>query len=116
MAFSELHPTALAVVITFLEMVRRPEAIETPASPLRLQSLKAVSAHDYLQLFRRIGEPYLWCERLLMSEAELDGMLADPGVEVFAVLDGSGAEAGMLELDFREAGQARIAMSAWCPG
>jgi GNAT superfamily N-acetyltransferase len=115
MAFFELNPNAVAVVITFLEMVRRPERIEMPASPLRLEPLKDLSTDEYLRLFRRVGEPYLWSERLLTSKAELEQLLADPGLEVFAVVDGSGAEAGILEIDFRKEGEARIAFVGLVP-
>ncbi|WP_204316412.1 hypothetical protein, partial [Serratia marcescens] len=55
----------------------------------------------YRALFRRVGEPWLWFSRLVMDEERLATILHDPRVHVFAAVDRTGIEVGMLELDFR---------------
>jgi GNAT superfamily N-acetyltransferase len=50
----------------------------------------------YRLLFQRVGGRWLWYSRLAMDDATL---LANAG-EVHAVVDRSGIEIGMLELDF----------------
>jgi GNAT superfamily N-acetyltransferase len=50
-----------------------------------------------------------------MAESELCAILRDPAVELYTVLDESGREAGMVELDFREAGQCELAFIGLVP-
>jgi GNAT superfamily N-acetyltransferase len=73
-------------------------------------TLERVGAPDptwYRSLFQRVGEPYLWSSRLAAGNAELRHVLNDPGIEVYALRDG-GDDVGLLELDFRIAGQCEI--------
>jgi GNAT superfamily N-acetyltransferase len=50
----------------------------------------------------------LWFSRLVMPDGELAAILRSPGVEVYA-LTAAGRDEGLLELDFREAGQCELA-------
>lgn len=91
----------LAAVVTCLEMRALPPL--RPESPRARCELVRVQAPDpawYRELFRTVGEPVLWYSRLAMSEPELARILNDPGVEVY-VARCDGADAGLLELDFR---------------
>ena len=94
----------VAAVVTYLEMTERPEPAPVPPSPLRLEYWREVDPVRYRALFRRVGRNWLWFSRLAMDDATL----ADAVAEVRAVLDGSGDEAGLLELDFRTAGECLI--------
>ncbi|MFN2449821.1 MAG: GNAT family N-acetyltransferase, partial [Candidatus Baltobacteraceae bacterium] len=60
-----------------------------------------------LELFRRVGEPYLWFSRLMLPGDQLRGVLRDRAVEVYAVRC-DGADEGLLELDFRKAGECEL--------
>ena len=91
----------IATIVTSLEMLARPTPRPTPPAPLTLVHWPAPSSERYRTLFRRVGEPWLWFSRLVMSEERLRAILDDPGVEVYAVTDRSGIEIGILELDFR---------------
>jgi GNAT superfamily N-acetyltransferase len=65
-------------------------------------------------LFRKIGAPWLWFSRLQMADAELEAIIGDPDVELFEITAVE-AVVGMLELDFREAGQCEIAFVGLVP-
>ena len=94
----------VAAVVTYLEMTERPELPPVPPSPLRLEYWPDVDPERYRALFRRVGQNWLWFSRLTMDDAALNAAVA----EVRAVLDQTGEEAGLLELDFRTAGECLI--------
>jgi GNAT superfamily N-acetyltransferase len=105
----------LATVVTSLEMRERPRLRPLPESPLRLVDWKRPDPDKYRALFRRVGAPWLWFSRLVMPEERLLGILHDPKLAVSAVVDPRGIEVGMLELDFREPGQAELAFFGLVP-
>lgn len=94
----------VGAVVTFLEMTERPAQLESPPSPLRLERWAAIDPARYRRLFRRVGGRWLWFSRLAMDDAALMAAVAD----VHAVLGPDGEEAGLVELDFREAGDCLI--------
>jgi GNAT superfamily N-acetyltransferase len=65
------------------------------------------SAADYRSLFRRVGENWLWFSRLVMPDAELEAILANPSIEVFELSRGD-EEIGLLELDFSREGECEL--------
>jgi len=105
----------VAAVVTSLEMLVRPGARPLPHSPLRLERWRMPSAEKYRQLFRRIGEPWMWFSRLIMPEAQLLAIIQDPLDEIYAVLDARGIEVGILELDFRTERQCEIGFFGLVP-
>jgi GNAT superfamily N-acetyltransferase len=114
MSYEPVADNELAAVVTWLEM-RTPAAQDIPPSPLRLQRIDQPDVERYRDLFRRVGARWLWFSRLIMPDAELAAIIQHPLVELFAVKDQSGADAGMLELDFREAGQCELAFIGLVP-
>lgn len=114
MSYEPLPDGEIAAVVTFLEMVERPE-VEVPPSPLLLQRIHDPRPEPYRALFRRVGARWLWFSRLAMDDAALAAIIRDPAVDLFAVLDGNGREVGMLELDFREPGQCELAFVGLVP-
>ena len=105
----------LAAIVTSLEMRERPRLRPLPASPLRLVRWQEPNASAYRTLFRRVGTPWLWFSRLLLDDAALLAIIRDPGVEVSAVVDRAGVEIGLLELDFRIAGECEIGFFGLVP-
>ncbi|QGP79974.1 GNAT family N-acetyltransferase [Sphingobium sp. CAP-1] len=101
MPYIPVEPGMVAAVVTHLEMRAPPRPAPIPPAPLRLVPWKAPDLDAYRTLFRRVGEPWLWFSRLVMSDATLKAILHDPAVEVYAVTDPRGTEVGLLELDFR---------------
>jgi GNAT superfamily N-acetyltransferase len=108
-------PGELAAVVTSLEMRARPKARPLPASPLRLARWKQPGADAYRTLFRRVGAPWLWFSRLMLDDAALAAIIGDSAVEVSAVIDRAGIEIGLLELDFRVAGECEISFFGLVP-
>jgi GNAT superfamily N-acetyltransferase len=113
-SYSDLPDGELAAVVTFLEMRKAP-AYQVPASALSMRRIAHPDIDDYRQLFRRIGQHWLWFSRLVLSDEKLAAILQDEAVELYAVVDDIGAEIGMVELDFREAGQCELAFIGLLP-
>lgn len=97
-------PGHVGAVVTFLEMTQRPAPAPVPESPLRLELWQRVDPERYRALFAQVGARWLWFSRLAMNDAELNAKMG----EIHAVVDGDGAEIGLLELDFRTPGLAQI--------
>jgi GNAT superfamily N-acetyltransferase len=108
--YSHVAPGQIANVVTCLEMTERPPA--RPVRPLGtgtvLEPFAGADVGAYRDLFRRIGEDWMWYSRLVMHDDKLRRILEDPLVEVF-VLRRGGEPIGLLELDFRDPGQCELA-------
>ena len=113
--FTPVAPGKLATIVTHLEMRQRPRPRPMKAVPLRLKRWQTPSIEKYRLLYRRVGEPWLWFSRLQMSDDMLTAIIHDPAVEIFAVLDPQGIEIGLLELDFRKAGECEVAFFGLIP-
>ena len=114
MSYEAVPDTELAAVVTYLEMTERP-SIEPPRSTLDLKRITNPGVDRYRELFRLVGAPWLWFSRLVMDDPTLAAIIQDPAVELFAVQDGNGRDVGMLELDFREAGECELAFVGLVP-
>jgi GNAT superfamily N-acetyltransferase len=114
MSYEPLAEGELAAVVTYLEMRDAP-AGELPPSPLSLQRVESPEPAAYRELFRLIGAPWLWFSRLIMDDAKLAAIIRHPQVELYRVVDGSGGDVGMLELDFREPGECELAFIGLIP-
>ncbi len=113
--YTDLPPGKIATVVTYLEMRERPTQPSRPApEPWTLQRID----HDhrrYRDLFRTVGEPWLWFSRAVMADEQLAAILDDPKVEAYALHDGA-ADVGLLELDFRCDGEVELAFLGLVPG
>ncbi len=110
--YLDLAPGKLANVVTNLEMFARPPLRREPEGVrAALRRMERPGLDQYRALFHKVGDAYLWYSRVAMSDDELRTVIYDPAVEIYMVeVDGS-AE-GMLELDFREAGEGEITFFA----
>jgi ribosomal protein S18 acetylase RimI-like enzyme len=90
----------LANVQTFLEMRAKPALRPSPDGRWRLERLGTLDLSRYRAAVHRVGDEFLWCFRLAMSDAELERFLLDPRVEAHLLVTDEGDE-GVLELDFR---------------
>jgi GNAT superfamily N-acetyltransferase len=114
MSYEALPNDELAAVVTYLEMRERPE-VGVPRSTLDLKRITNPSVERYRELFLLVGAPWLWFSRLAMDDASLAVIIHDPNVEFFVVQDGNGRDVGMLELDFRQAGECELAFVGLIP-
>jgi ribosomal protein S18 acetylase RimI-like enzyme len=108
---TDLPAGKIAAVVTYLEM-REPPPRRAARGPWSLERISDVPR--YRALYRRVGEPWLWFSRLVMPQAELSAILSEPAVEAFA-LRMDGADIGIVELDFRQPGEAEIAFFGVVP-
>ena len=105
MPLTPIPPGHVGAVVTFLEMTERPRPRPVPdAEGLQLVRWREVDPAKYRTLFARVGGPWLWYSRLAMDDSTLLANVA----EVYAVVDRRRIEVGMLELDFRQAGECLI--------
>jgi GNAT superfamily N-acetyltransferase len=114
MSYTPVPDRELAAVVTYLEM-RAPAEPEIPPSPLSLRRVEVPQPEHYRDLYRLIGAPWLWFSRLILDDAHLAAIVQHPKVELYAVLDETGREVGMLELDFREAHECELAFMGLIP-
>lgn len=115
MPYTPIANGDVGAIVTSLEMTSRPALRPMPASELRLERWNAPDPDKYRALYRRVGEPWLWFSRLQLDDAALSRIIHDAQVRIWAVLDRRGIEVGILELDFREAGQCEIAFFGLVP-
>jgi GNAT superfamily N-acetyltransferase len=108
--YSLVPPGKIANVVTCLEMIAppRPRPAKPMGRPLSLERLAGPGVDDYRALFRSVGQDWLWFSRLVMPDEELSALLSHPDVECFALRQHK-TPIGILELDFREAGQCELA-------
>jgi GNAT superfamily N-acetyltransferase len=113
--YLDLPPGRLATLVTYLEMREPPPARPVPERPdLALRRWERPEPEAYRALYRRVGEPWLWFSRLLLTDAALRAILHDPGLEVYLPLR-DGEPIGLLELDFRTAGVCELAFFGLVP-
>jgi GNAT superfamily N-acetyltransferase len=113
--YLDLPPGRLATLVTYLEMREPPPARPVPERPdLALRRWERPEPEAYRALYRRVGEPWLWFSRLLLTDAALRAILHDPGLEVYLPLR-DGEPIGLLELDFRTAGACELAFFGLVP-
>jgi len=74
----------LPITITYLEMVPRDwtQRGRPPDIDVVLQRIAAPTAAFYRELYDRVGRPWLWYERRLLSDANLQALLEQPGHEL----------------------------------
>jgi GNAT superfamily N-acetyltransferase len=111
--YTDLPAGKIATVVTYLEMRTRPEPRPVPAGPWTLAGI-GDDVVRYRALFRRVGAPWLWFGRLVIGDAALRAILADPAVEAVA-LRRDGEDSGLLELDFRQAGACELSYFGLVP-
>jgi len=99
--YTDLPPGKLAAVVTYLEMrTPPPPALYPTMSEYELRRVAKPDLTWYRELYRRIGEPWLWFSRLRLSDDELRAVIHHDAVDVFA-LSYNEVDDGLLEFDRR---------------
>jgi GNAT superfamily N-acetyltransferase len=111
------EPATLDIVVTYLEMVKPPTRPTVPAPPvgkIALFRAERPTVSFYRYLYNTVGEPWLWWERRLLSDAELERIIHDPLVEIYALYV-DGVPAGYAELDRRKPAEVELAYFGLIP-
>jgi GNAT superfamily N-acetyltransferase len=113
--YHDIPTGKLATVVTYLEMTAPPPPRpERSAVPWSLRHVTAPTLDWYRDLYRRVGEDWLWCSRLELADVALAAIITAPDVEVHALVV-DGRDEGILELDFRVAGECEIGFFGLAP-
>ena len=99
----------IACIVTHLEMTARPTLSPPAPSPWTLRHVERPDLAWYRDLYRRVGEEWLWFARIQASDDKLAARLHHPQVETHALV-ADGSDEGLLELDFRETETCEIGM------
>ena len=98
----------IAAIVTDLEMTAPPP---DPGPAAVLLRWRRPDLAAYQDLFREIGEEWLWFSRLSLADDALAAILHHPQVELYAGPD----KRSIVELDFREEGSCQIAFFGLAP-
>ena len=101
--------TRIEVVRTHLEL-REPGALRAarpPAEPVALRLHRPIRASEYRALYTLVGERWLWRDRLVWTDSDLDRYLASSDVHVWT-LSVRGETAGYFELQRHADGTVEI--------
>ncbi|HEV3176615.1 MAG TPA: GNAT family N-acetyltransferase [Stellaceae bacterium] len=109
-------PAKLADTVTYLEMTAKPARppVPVPAAKLALMRTERCTVSFYRYLYNIVGEPWLWYERRLWSDARVAELLARPDVEIY-VLYAWGVPAGYFELVRAARGDTELAYFGLVP-
>ncbi|MEJ4043761.1 GNAT family N-acetyltransferase [Erwinia sp. SLM-02] len=107
--YSSVPAGHVATVVTCLEMLEKPRVRqgELPAG-VTLEVIDSTDMNRYRKLYRHVGEEWLWFSRIIMKDHKLAEILEDKNVVVYA-LQCDGKDIGILELDYRVAGECELA-------
>ena len=108
--YSDVPAGKIAAIVTHLEMTARPAPRPDPAGAWSLRQVETPPLDWFRNLYRRVGEQWLWISRTRMSDAELAAIVQSPPVEIYA-LGHEGRDEGLLELDFASRGIAKSSLS-----
>jgi GNAT superfamily N-acetyltransferase len=112
--YSDVPASKIAAVVTHLEMTSRPAQSPAPFGPWKLRRVERPDLAWYRDLYRRVGEEWLWSSRIRAADDKLAARLHHPLVETHALV-ADGRDEGLLELDFREGATCEIGMFGVTP-
>jgi GNAT superfamily N-acetyltransferase len=107
--YSDVPAGKIAAVVTHLEMTERPTLPPDPQGAWTLRRVERPDPDWFRELYRRIGEKWLWFSRLRMSDTELAALIGSPAAEIYALVLG-GRDEGLLHLDFSTPGQCELSL------
>lgn len=96
-------------------MRARPELRACAPEPSwRIERFEPIDLARFYTLFHRVGDEELWTLRLQMPSVDVEGLLRDPKFESYILVTSEGDE-GLLELDFRVAGECELSLFGVAP-
>ena len=89
----------VTLLVTYMEMTAPPQEMAPPPLNIAVQiDREVLDRKSYLALYRAVGEPLQWDQRLRMAESDLDAFLIASSTHLF-VLRGDGQAIGLCEFD-----------------
>jgi GNAT superfamily N-acetyltransferase len=117
--YTDVPAGKIAAVVTSFEMLARPqprqERQDPPKIPWRLRRVVDPDLEWFRDLYRRVGQDWLWFSRLSLSDDALARIIRDPRIELYALAHMRN-DAGLLELDFRQAEECELSFFGVTPG
>ena len=111
--YTDLPPGKIANVVTYLER-EVPETAPPPRPGFAIRHVEKPGVAWYRDLYRRIGEDWLWFSMAVIPDDKLAAILNDPATHVLA-LEQEGLATGLAELSFAKPGEAEIVMFGVVP-
>jgi GNAT superfamily N-acetyltransferase len=113
--YHSLPPGCLANVVTCLEMTERPPPRPSPGvDGVSLERMGAADTRRFRALFASIGQDIMWFSRLVIPDEALAAIIGDPNVHSLALVR-EGQDIGLLEIDFRRAGECELSFFGLVP-
>jgi GNAT superfamily N-acetyltransferase len=94
------EPDTSILRVTYLELRESPVSPTPRFGPERI-AREQLALEEYLALYRRVGEPLHWDQRLRMLEADLAALLEGGSLNVYVLRDRHGHALGFCEFDRR---------------
>lgn len=114
--YTEVPDGKIAFVVTYLEMLQAPaKPLAPPRSDVTLERWSAPDVASYRELFKEIGEDWIWFSRLEQDEDVLAKTLAEPARELYKPMK-DGKSVGTLELDYANPAEPVVAYFGLVPG
>jgi GNAT superfamily N-acetyltransferase len=115
LGYSPLKPGQIVNVVTCLEMLAPPAPRPARPGDVNFELLPwRPSLPEFRDLFRRVGQDWLWYSRLIMADEKLRAIIDHPDVDLYRLSEG-GEVLGLLELDFRDKGQCELSFFGLVP-
>ena len=96
------------VLTTYLEMKKRPDQdLEPPIDGTSLERMKDLTVEDYRKLYRSVGEPYNWIDRIIMDDIELRNIIESNDSEIYLFKVDEEIH-GYLEIDRKDPAEVEI--------
>ncbi len=105
--YTDLPPGKIANVVTFLERRTAPERQPPALHGLAVREVHDPSTDWFRDIYRRVGENWLWFSRTLMADETLSALLHKPTTTILS-LESDGQALGLTELDFSTVGEVEI--------
>jgi GNAT superfamily N-acetyltransferase len=84
--------------VSYLELCAPPRPLAKHAGPERI-TVERLARSEYLALYRRVGEPLRWDQRLLMPETELETLLRGARLRIYVLRNERADALGFCEFD-----------------
>ena len=87
--------------VSYMRLTEAP-TVACPHTGPESIALEQITLAAYLALYKRVGGPFRWDQRLLMPEAELETLLAGDRIHVYVLRDADHIALGFCEFDHGE--------------